>query len=389
MPVLLPSLKGEEPTRESKQAPAKIPTERFYRPELDALRFFAFFAVFIHHGPYPAGPIRLVFFAGRFGLSIFFLLSAYLITELLLRELDKAGTVVWRLFFVRRALRIWPLYFAAVAGSFLLGHYVPRFRLSWAGVAVYSLFVRNWIPGRMGGLSLIGPLWSISIEEQFYVIWPPVIKAGGRRLVKIVSLFFIALAFGSIPFLSATDNGWLATQVEFLFFAAGAIIALATHGRPLLKTGKTARLMLLISGLILMLAADIPLDIRPGGAHAHAKLLISYAAAVVGSALIFIGVLGVSRIPRPLAYLGRISYGLYVFHSAIFVAAVYILRPLGVTDSYNRFLVYNAHTASSVMVVDGFALLLCITAAHFSYQYFEKPFLKLKNRFEVVPSRPA
>lgn len=389
VPVSLPSLKGEQPAKHGGQPQPKRPRERFYRPELDALRFFAFFAVFIHHGPYPHGPARLIFFAGRFGLSIFFLLSAYLITELLLRELDKAGTVVWRLFFIRRALRIWPLYFAAIGASVLLGHYVPRFRLSGAGVAVYSLFVRNWIPGRMGGLSLLGPLWSISIEEQFYLIWPPVIKAGGRKLVKAVSLFFIALAFASIFFLPANNDGWLTTQVEFLFFAAGAMIALGTHNRPLPRLSMATRVMLLIAGVIFVLAGDIPLDIRPGGAHAHAMLAVTYAAAVFGCVLIFLGVLGVSRIPRPLAHLGRISYGLYVFHSVIFVVAVYLLRPFGVTDSYNRFSLYNAHTAFSVLIVDSAALVLCIIAAHLSYQYFEKPFLKLKNRFEVVPSRPA
>jgi peptidoglycan/LPS O-acetylase OafA/YrhL len=89
---------------------------RFYRPELDALRFFAFLAVLLHHGPTPGHFLRLARAAGGYGLSMFFLLSAYLITELLLREREQSGRIAWGLFFARRALRIWPLYYAALAG---------------------------------------------------------------------------------------------------------------------------------------------------------------------------------------------------------------------------------------------------------------------------------
>lgn len=89
-------------------------THRFYRPELDVLRFFAFLAVLIHHGPYAPGVPNLFRRMGGFGLSMFFLLSSFLITELLVREREQTKTVNWKAFFVRRALRIWPLYFAAL-----------------------------------------------------------------------------------------------------------------------------------------------------------------------------------------------------------------------------------------------------------------------------------
>src|ERR1019366_7648286 len=113
---------------------------RFYRPELDALRFFAFLAVFLHHGP-SYGLFDLVTRAGGFGLSMFFLLSAYLITELLFREREQTGTIAWKLFFTRRALRIWPLYYAALAGGFFISRIAPhRFRLSGAGVAGMTFF---------------------------------------------------------------------------------------------------------------------------------------------------------------------------------------------------------------------------------------------------------
>src|ERR1700722_6435581 len=93
---------------------AHVNAKRFYRPELDALRFFAFLGVLLHHGPKPQGFLTVVSDAGSFGLLMFFLLSAYLITELLFREREQTGTISWKHFFVRRALRIWPLYYAAL-----------------------------------------------------------------------------------------------------------------------------------------------------------------------------------------------------------------------------------------------------------------------------------
>src|SRR5260221_8487443 len=105
---------------------ATTPQRRFYHPELDCLRFFAFFAVFIFHTlPHEAdyysarnipfaALIASVSRAGSFGVDLFFLLSAYLITELLLREKESFGHVHLKSFYLRRILRIWPLYFLAI-----------------------------------------------------------------------------------------------------------------------------------------------------------------------------------------------------------------------------------------------------------------------------------
>jgi peptidoglycan/LPS O-acetylase OafA/YrhL len=127
---------------------------RFYRPELDALRFFAFLAVLVHHGPSSTGIFNLASHAGGFGLSMFFLLSAYLITELLFREREQTGTIAWRLFFTRRALRIWPLYYAALAAAFFIARIPPhRFWISRAGIAGMSFFMVNWedVPAAVEG----------------------------------------------------------------------------------------------------------------------------------------------------------------------------------------------------------------------------------------------
>jgi len=347
--------------------------KHFYRPELDALRFFAFLAVLVHHGPGAPGFAGIVRDAGGFGLSMFFLLSAYLITELLVREREQSGTIAWRFFFVRRALRIWPLYFAAIAVGVLIS------KVDRTALAAMLVFVANWIPVDAG--RLLAPLWSISIEEQFYLLWPPILKFGGKALAFVMSIVFIATA--GIWFCFFEYRGWRLwydTPVEFLFFAAGAILALAAHGKPTPTMRKGDRGFLLAAGLLLLaVAAEMGIGTAEVTGLSRTSLLLGYGGAVAGCAVIFSATLGLQNISRVLIYGGRISYGLYVFHSGMLELSRWLTAPLKL-----------AHfSALNMVCVDSVALLLSVGAAHFSYRYFERPFLKLKERFEVVKSRPA
>ena len=358
-------------------------TTRFYRPELDGLRFFAFLVVLIHHGPSSPGLPDMVTRAGAFGLSMFFLLSAYLITELLVREREQTGTIAWRLFFTRRALRIWPLYYAALAGAFVIGQiYGHHMWMSGWSATAMAFFVANWfrLPEQLS--SLVAPLWSISVEEQFYLIWPPILKAGGKKLAFVAAILFLVVAAIYIPAFSARGwKLWYDTPVEFIFFAAGVLIALATHRRPEIRLGGAARAILLAAGLAALAAAahygGIGTDHEEGITAAQAYA--GFGGALVGCSLIFYSTLGIRRIPEPLIYLGKISYGLYVFHAAI----------IGILEKVTASLEPRVSTLSYMVLVDVLALAASILAAHLSYRYFEKPFLKLKERFEVVRSRPA
>lgn len=323
---------------------------RFYRPELDALRFFAFLGVLLHHGPDAPGLAGVIRAMGGFGLSMFFVLSAYLITELLARERERTGTVSWKLFFIRRALRIWPLYFVAV---FLFADH-----RAWA---VMILFIANWSAVDPGHLA--APLWSLSIEEQFYLLWPPVMKF---RVEKTVSVLLIVGAVLWIWLFAAKGwKLWYDTPVEFLFFAVGALISIA---KP-----QAHRAFLAGAGLVLLFVAS---QLGVGSAETtgltRLGLLTGYGAGAFGCGALFLAALGIGRVPKLLTYAGRISYGLYVFHSG----ALEIARRLPLP----------AHTALRMFTVDGVAFLLSSAAAHFSYQYFEKPFLVLKERFAVVKS---
>lgn len=362
-----------------------VPTsaKRFYRPELDALRFFAFFAVLLHHGPDGGNFLSLVRAAGGFGLSMFFLLSGYLITELLCREREQTNTVAWGLFFKRRALRIWPLYYAALAVAIILAVIPPhRYWVSPSGIVLMSVFVANWtrIGSQLG--MFIGQLWSISVEEQFYLIWPPIIKLGGKTMALAAStLFAVSAGVWLYVFSGKGWRLWYDTPVEFVFFAAGAILALVTRGKPMASVNGVIRVALLITGpSLLLIAAGI------GGVGtddiaglSRVRLYIGYSGAIAGCVSIFLAMLGMSGIPPALIYLGKISYGLYVFHAGMLFLSGCFMSALGLTSD----------GAVNMLFVDGVALLLSILVAHLSYRYFESPFLRFKERFAVIESRPA
>src|SRR5208337_926669 len=157
-------------------------SQRFYRPELDTLRFFAFLGVFIFHViPHDSEsylshhvlPSRVVPFvcaisgAGAFGVDLFFALSAYLITILLIREEELRGTIDTSAFYIRRILRIWPLYFFFIAVAAVVPIWDKAQHLSWHYIAGYLLLAGNWVYVWQGlPHSIANPLWSVSIEEQ-------------------------------------------------------------------------------------------------------------------------------------------------------------------------------------------------------------------------------
>src|SRR5579864_2495432 len=174
---------------------------RFYRPELDVLRFFAFLGVFIFHAAprsmdfynaagYPHWLSSLLiptFGAGAYGVDLFFALSAYLITSLLLRERAATGALDLRGFYVRRILRIWPLYLAFVAFAAVFAALVPGQHLPIKYVVGYSLLAGNWIYAFYGlPASFATPLWTVSIEEQFYLAWPLALRKASVSTMETI-----------------------------------------------------------------------------------------------------------------------------------------------------------------------------------------------------------
>src|SRR5215467_3640185 len=182
-------------------APARA--ERFYRPELDALRFFAFLGVFIFHAAprtmdfynaagYPhwlSSLLISVFGAGAYGVDLFFALSAYLITSLLLRERAATGALDLRGFYVRRILRIWPLYLAFVVFAAVMAVAIPGQQLPLRYVVGFCLLSGNWVYVFCGlPASFAIPLWTVSIEEQFYLAWPLALRRATIQTMAAIAV---------------------------------------------------------------------------------------------------------------------------------------------------------------------------------------------------------
>ncbi len=167
--------------------------DKVFFPNLDGLRTLAFLFVFYLHGfslsleqlPISSDFLnRLVFkvATGSSGVSIFFVLSGFLITYLLLKEVNERGTLNVGFFYVRRVLRIWPLYFVSVVFAFIIYPYLKTFlgiqHESPARPLYYftflsnfdAIYVHDFFPGQSSPVEAI--TWSVAIEEQFYIIWP-------------------------------------------------------------------------------------------------------------------------------------------------------------------------------------------------------------------------
>ena len=371
--------------------------DRYYRPELDALRLLAFAFVFFFHVHDLLGstamPHMLDQFAtiGAFGVPIFFLLSAFLITELLERERARFGTIRVRDFYVRRALRIWPLYFVAFYGLAVLERFVPHTGPHGIGCfAAFSVFLGNaWICHYGWIASSVDPLWSISVEEQFYLVIPMLLLLAGRRVVQgvcivlLLTSYLVLANYAAHPV--AEDNGqWTNSFVQFQFFAAGTLLSLGLRGRlPQWKAASRAAAAAI--GVALWMVALLAFDVRSWASHASVGGAVAgWGCVLAGTLLLFIAMLGIDarRIPAWAAYLGRITFGLYVFHSLM------LFLVFQVFGAQFRSVVAHAHLERwATLIGAGIALTLAIVTAHLSFQYFERPFLRLKQRFARIRSR--
>ncbi len=365
----------------------------FYHPELDALRFFAFLAVFFHHAlpaeislytasgiPYEiARWLITAKKAGGYGVDLFFALSSYLITELLIREYQQRGSIDIKAFYVRRALRIWPLYFVFLGITIILVPYIVPFdEFNWKYALMFALFVGNWACVLWGvPFSVASPLWSVSVEEQFYLSWPLLIFTLGVKRIRNIALGMLVIASVIRIILAAAAVGdpavWCNTFARLDPIALGALLAYGLGGRaPSLNL--VSRIALAAGGLFFWL-----LTTRYFGLYGYTSL-VTYPAVAVGSGMLLVAVLrseAKSLLRRPLSglvYLGRISYGLYVFHllALAFMSQQLFIPGIGLQLNLERRIVI--------------AFCLTVALAAISYRWLELPFLRLKGRFTHVAS---
>lgn len=372
----------------------RTPDKGFYQPELDSLRFLAFLGVFVYHcipgepsfyRGWPHAAVRVIgagITAGEFGVPVFFVLSAYLITNLLLREKERTGKLDTRGFYIRRILRIWPLYYAFLAVACLLPFIAHYQHMPLVYVGGYSLLVGNWVQGLAPyaqSTLAARPLWTVSIEEQFYLLWPLVVRKASRPRITLIAIALIVaanlsrilLAFSDFPRRFLIINYNTVSNVDAI--ALGVLLALALKNPPVLPMYKRAALLL--ACVLVMIGVGGIMDF-----HLKAGAILGEPLAAFASAGILISFLGVRHRAirnRLLQYLGKISYGLYVIHMSIWLLVGHFLKEYGTRENLGG----RLETA-------GIALAITIVVASMSYKWLESPFLRLKERFTHVHSRP-
>lgn len=361
------------------------------------VRFLAFLLVFFTHS-LPSGPdartetppnglLEVLYGCQRvsvFGLSLFFTLSAFLICELLLREREANGTILAKQFYIRRILRIWPLYFAGLAIGLVAAFASAGQKTSLEWTAWAAVLLGNWFvvfrgfPG-----NLMFPLWSISVEEQFYLIAPWAVKALNRKMLSAFSIALIVLAnlqLFSLGKMHAPDHAiWYNSFAQFENFAAGILLCLLLRGRSP-KIPSWQRLILLVTWPLCWYVASFEFNTHTGGDAAPGSwsLVCGYVLVALGCCFLLVAFWGIDSqsLPQWAISLGRISFGLYVFH----MPALHLVDRLLHTVTFG-ILTTPIKIAS--------ALGLTILIASLSYRYFESPFLRMKRRHEVVASRPV
>jgi peptidoglycan/LPS O-acetylase OafA/YrhL len=373
---------------------------RYYKPELDVLRLFAFLFVFFVHrldlAPINSGEYYWGYhlsLTGNYGVPLFFFLSAFLITELLSREENAMGKINVKSFYIRRILRIWPLYFTFFFAMVLLTNATDIFssKIPFKQVLAFTLFSGNWyITFNDWQSYCVNPLWSVSVEEQLYILLPLVLFFAGKKGLKIFSFVALLVAYAVIVYYAAHptpgfSGQWTNSFVQFQFFAAGILLSLYLKGKQPQISGPL-RILLFLLGVGSWLVASIVCEVNADLPH-MATILQSttgWGFVLIGVLLMFFSFYGTPEkyMPRSLAYLGRISYGMYVFHITIYWIVYSIFKEELATFSAKLGLLEWKNEVGFVI-----AFIATVIMASLSYKYFEKPFLKLKTRFTVIPSR--
>jgi peptidoglycan/LPS O-acetylase OafA/YrhL len=363
-------------------------------PGLDGIRGIAFLLVFFLHTDY--------LYIGWVGVQLFFVLSGFLITDILLRMKENlnAGDY-FKKFYGRRFLRIFPLYYFYLLIMFIVAsvlihyeyriHYMERFQdqLPYALAYIYNFFNASSV--YQGESWLVGHLWSLSVEEQFYLIWPLLIFLTPKKYLK--QLFVAAIIAGPLFRLLITVL-FKYFEVPFLYsnyaivtyalpfshldaFGLGAFIS--RFEIPKARRQFIVLLVLLpIIGFVTTrystgswgtgtaLGFEYPLgkDLKQVWGYSYLNYTFALLIYLVIKEKLFLRILD----NKFLSYLGKISYGLYIYHFAI-IWFVRRIRDLDIAEPIAKPLTF---VISAVLVY---------FVASISYKYFEKPILDLKDRF--------
>lgn len=364
------------------------------------MRFFAAYFVVLHH----AEQIRLknglfnlkgfsVFNNGGIAVTFFFVLSGFLISYLLLREQKETHNISIKKFYVRRILRIWPLYFLLVIiGTLIIPYFLNiidnpyEMPYTFKGVIFYYVLFSSFMVNVLFGHHLLEPLWSIGVEELFYIMWAPLFKFFKKHLLAII-LFVIALKiiilFMIVEFEMSSSLIKIARMLQLESMAIGGLAAYIIYHR---KKGiessfifsRPIQVLLLSYILLKFVGVQFITEKSIFFDYIYNTQIISQILLTCSFAwlIINISINKKSLIKfdnNVLNFLGKISYGIYMYHMLIIFGIIFILKDqlASITDVNASLLFYFILTIGVIFV------------SFISKRVFEDCFLSLKGKYRI------
>ncbi len=362
---------------------------KVYFPNLNGLRFFAALAVIIHHteqfksifGIENYWKLSFIKIIGNLGVTLFFVLSGFLISYIILSEKKKNGNINYKNFFMRRALRIWPLYFLIIFLSFFCFPYfeVLNFKLSanlnedfYLKLILFILFLPNFVLRIFPTTPFASQTWSIGVEEQFYILWPLIIsytKNILRLFILLIILFpIIKFILYYISIKTGSDDAWFYTSKIFSDLSISSL-ALGSLSAYLVLEKKTRILNLIYNKWVLRTYSAFLFILLIYGEelpYLHYEIYSVLFTIIIVNLATNSRTIKISFENKVLNYLGKISYGIYMFHPFCIVLSINLMSSLEVHNTIYLYLL---------------VLLLTILISGCSYHFFELRFLNLKNKY--------
>lgn len=356
-------------------------TQRRYFETFDGLRFIAFFLVFLSHSPIKKIPfLNFLTNSGGIGVSFFFVLSGFLISYILLFEKKTSKKIKLRFFFTRRVLRIWPLFYLLILFAWITPYILDALNLPFSNNGyepnwLFSvLFLENYqmmIAGDFPNVSPLGVMWSLCIEEHFYIIWGILFYLTSIKNIPKVIVFSILTSIIARFVYSFYSLDSLDIFTNLDLFAYGAIPAYLLITKPTFFE-KLKKINSAIKYIIVLLTLFCVLLF--GNTDFVGEAFLS--PIILGSLfslIIFFTLPTKNRIFIPnhfmISKMGKYTYGLYLYHTICITLVLQLSSKLIITDNdvfQNIFLTFIAFVLSVIISV-------------ISFYIFEKRFLKLKK----------
>jgi peptidoglycan/LPS O-acetylase OafA/YrhL len=347
-----------------------------YFERIDGLRFVAIILVLIEHF---AGIIGTKISAGYYGVDLFFVISGFLITSILFKSKEKSFGRAYKNFIGRRTLRIFPIYYATIIILWILNLDIVRDKFVWLITYTYNYaWVLYEIPH-----TPINHFWSLCVEEQFYLFWPFIVLSL-RNYPKILITFilfiitfgFMQSIFNVIPEISKYNGVNILTRMSSLGFGAlGAVYSINYKLSEKFFKNKFIEIAILIL-LIISLVFSYKFK------HVSLALISLYLVLKAAKFEFSIEFINKFLTNKKIVYIGTISYGIYVFHLPIaHYFTIYIFDPIWSNIDFSIFGSFEKIRWHSWIIKLPLYTVLSILFASISFRYFEKPILKMKDKY--------